>query len=99
VLEAEVRDDQGVLSVWAVVYKPSYVLPEPGEELVLEELPTVMLLDLDHDGVYRATYEGFDEVGEYRIVVYAVDGDGLEGRPREVRVHAGWPLYLPLVVQ
>jgi hypothetical protein len=35
---------------------------------------------LDLDGVYSGVYEGFDELGEYRLVVYAVDGEGLEGK-------------------
>jgi hypothetical protein len=100
VIEAQVEDDQGVLSVWAVVYKPSYEPPDPGvvEEMPQEDLPTVTLLDLDRDGVYSGVYEGFDEVGEYRVVVYAVDGEGLEGRPKEVEVTTGWPIYLPLIL-
>ncbi len=100
-IKAEVRDDRGVLSVWAVIYKPSYEPPAPEDtdELVQEDLPTVMLLDTNGDGVYTAVYEGFDEVGEYRIVVYAVDGDGLGARPREIKVRVGRRVYLPLVLR
>ncbi len=96
-IEAEVRDDRNVLSVWATVYRPSYVPPPPGEELVVEILPTVTLLDPNHDGVYTAEYERFDEGGEYRIVIYAVDDQGLQGRPREVKVRAGERVFLPLL--
>ena len=101
VIEAKVLDDLGVLSVWAVVYKPSYVPPDPGEteEMPQEDLSTATLLDLDGDDVYSATYEGFDEIGKYRIVVYAVDGEGLEGRPKEMEVIVGWRVYLPLVLR
>jgi len=101
VIEAEVRDDRGVLGVWAVIYKPSYEPPVPEEtdEIVQEDLPTVMLLDTNGDRVYSAMYESFDEVGEYRIVVYAVDGDGLGARPREIKVRVGWKVYLPLVLK
>jgi len=99
VITAEMRDDKSVLSAWAVVYKPSYVPPEPGPEMVQETLPTVTLLDQNRDDVYTGLYEGFDEVGEYRIVVYAVDGEGFEGRPREVEVRTGWLVYLPVVLK
>jgi ligand-binding sensor domain-containing protein len=97
VIEAEVRDDVGVSRVWAVVYPPSYQPPDPAttEELVQEGLPEVPLSDGDGDGVYSAVYSGFDEAGAYRVVVYAVDGEGLVGRPKGVEVHQ---LYLPLVV-
>jgi hypothetical protein len=101
VIEAEVRDDEGVFSVWAVVYKPSYEPPDPGEteEMVQEDLPTVTLLDNDGDDVYTGAYEGFDELGSYRIVVHAADGDQLEARPKEIEVRTGWPVYLPVVMK
>lgn len=100
-IEAEVRDDQGVLSVWGVVYKPSYTPPdaEETEEMPQENLPTVTLLDTDGDGVYSAPYEGFNESGQYRIVVYAVDEDGLVGRPKELIVQTAGQLYLPMVIR
>ena len=98
VVEAEVRDDVGVSRVWAVVYPPSYQPPDPAttEELVQEGLPEVPLLDPDGDGVYRTVYSGFGEAGVYRVVVYAVDGEGLVGRPKGIEVHR---LYLPLVTR
>jgi hypothetical protein len=101
VITAEVKDDENVLSVWAVVYKPSYTPPEPGPEMVQETLPTVTLLDQDKDEVYTGLYEGFDEIGEYRVVVYAVDNEELEGRPKEVKVSTGqgYEVYLPLVLR
>lgn len=44
-IKVEVRDDQGVLSVWAKIYKPSYTPPNPeeAEEMVLETVPTIQL--------------------------------------------------------
>lgn len=104
-IEVEVRDDQGVLSVWAEIYKPSYTPPNPeeAEEMVLEKLPTIQLRDTDGDGVYRAIYESFDEAGEYRIVVHAVDTEGLTARPKALQVSsgdkAGWQLYLPVIIR
>ncbi len=104
-IEAEVRDDQGVLSVWAEIYKPSYTPPNPegAEEMVLEKVPTIQLRDTDGDGVYRGLYESFDEAGEYRIVVHAVDTEGLKARPKALQVvngdKAGWQLYLPVIIR
>jgi ligand-binding sensor domain-containing protein len=97
-ITAEVRDDTGVSEVWAVIYPPSYQPPDPAttEELVLESLTTVPLSDTNGDGVYSAVYDGFAETGAYRVVVYAVDGEGLMGRPKGAEVHH---LYLPLVVR
>jgi len=101
VIEAEVRDDQGVGFVWAVVYKPSYEAPDPEEteEMPQENLPTVTLLDQNGDDVYTGLYGGFDEVGEYRVVVYAVDNEELQGRPKEMVVRTGWLVYLPVVLR
>jgi hypothetical protein len=100
IIRAEVRDDKGVLSVWALIFKPSYQPPDPEEteELVEEALPTVTLLDPDENDVYIASTSEFDEIGAYRVVVYAVDLDGLEGRPKRISFRNGWPVYLPLVV-
>ncbi len=90
-IQAEVRDDSGIATVWAVIYKPSYAPPDPAttEAMVQENLPTVTLLDTNNDGVYTATYEGFDEEGQYRILVYATDKDGALAQPREVLVQLG----------
>jgi hypothetical protein len=100
VITAEVVDDKGIVSVWAVIYKPSYVPPDPnGQEMPQENLPTITLLDQDGDGVYSALYEGFDEVGAYRVVVYAVDVENINGNPKEVKLQNGWSLQLPIVIR
>ena len=101
-IRADVRDDVSVLDVSAVVYKPSYTPPNPGEteEIVQEDLPSVDLRDLDGDGIYSALYEGFDEPGSYRIVLYAIDGEGIEGRPLAIETQLGgksYQLYLPAI--
>jgi hypothetical protein len=101
VIAAEIHDDVGVLSAWAVIYPPSYTPPAPEgvEEMVQEDLETAMLLDTNGDQIFTAYSSAFDEVGEYRVVIYALDGDGLQGRPRSVTVRTGWQVYLPLVVR
>jgi hypothetical protein len=87
-----------------VVYKPSYTPPNPEqtEEIVQEDLPTVTLLDSEGDGIYSAVYEGFNEPGSYRLVIYAQDGEGIAGRPLaiEIEIEIGrHQLYLPSVMR
>jgi len=96
VIRANVLDDERVRRVWAVIYAPSYQPPQPGEELVSETLPTIVLLE-QGSGWYGATYTGFNEVGLYRVVIYAEDNAGQEARPVAIEVRTGWPVFLPLV--
>jgi len=102
-LTAQISDDVSgaKLDVWAVVYKPSYVPPQ-SEELVadMENLPTIKLNGPDSNQLYRGLYEGFNESGTYRLVIYAKDEDGLLSRPRELTVIVGGAkVYLPLIVK
>jgi CSLREA domain-containing protein len=97
VIRAQVLDDKRVKRVWAVIYPPTYQPPTVSEEMIRETLPTVVLLD-QGDGWYSAAYPGFTEEGDYRVVVYAEDGDSLEAQPRATEVRTGLPrVYLPLV--
>jgi hypothetical protein len=98
VLQAEVRDDEDVHRVWAVIYPPSYEPPTSGVEMPQENLPTIVLQDQGDDR-YSATYTGFDELGSYRVVIHAEDNDRREGRPLAIEVHMGWEVYLPLVLR
>jgi hypothetical protein len=100
VTTAEVQDDVGVLSVWAVIYKPSYQPPSPGEEMIQENMETITLLDPNGDHIYTGLYGSFDELGQYRIVLYAVDKESLQGRPKAVKARVGgWQVYLPMVLR
>jgi len=103
-LQALVKDDVGAtaLDVWAVIYKPSYITPTTSEELVadVENLPTIKLNGPDTNHVYHGLYEGFNETGTYRLVIYAKDEEGLLSRPRELTVTIGGvKVYLPLIVK
>lgn len=99
-ISARVEDDQGIISVWAVIYSPEYTLPDEGtEEMPLETLPTVTLLDPDGDGTYSALYQNFDEIGEYRVVVYAVDVEYETEQPKQVHLQTGHKLFLPTVTR
>ena len=72
--------------------------PASSDEMVREVLPTGMLLD-QGNGWSAATYAGFDEIGVYRVVVYAEDYDGLEAQPVSINVRTGWPVYLPVAIR
>jgi hypothetical protein len=98
VIQAQVHDDEDVKRVWAVVYPPSYQPPEAADELVRETLPTIVLNDLGDDW-YGAVHTGFDEMGQYRVVIHAEDRDGLEARPLTIEVRTGWGVYLPLLLR
>ncbi len=98
IITAEVRDDAGVVGVWAAIYPPTYTLPpSTREDLVLDAVPTVTLTHAGSN-LYAAEYAGFSRTGipMSRIVVYAVDGDGLQGTPRVIW---GGRIYLPLVLR
>lgn len=98
---AQVRDDQNVRRVWAVIYPPSYQPPTEREELVQEEevVPTLFLRDQGNNQ-YAATFTGFDEPGTYRIVIYAEDDGGIEARPLSFSVQTGGQqLYLPIMIR
>ena len=95
--EVRVPADKQVSGVWVEIYPPSYESPTPGETFVGGPVPE----NLHHrDGDwYAVSYSNFDEIGEYRVVIYAKDNEGLQARPKELRVRTGWSVYLPLVVR
>ncbi|NJN66945.1 MAG: hypothetical protein HC884_09615 [Chloroflexaceae bacterium] len=107
IVRAQVWDDQAVRQVWAVIYPPSYEPPPADEQLAQVALPTIVLLEAEHNW-YTAAYNDFDEAGVYRVVIYALDRDGLEGQPvtLDLPVPPGGDdpqeaiqVYLPLVRQ
>jgi len=99
-VRARVVDDIGVEFVWALVYPPSFKEPPTTDEETIQlTLDSFVLEDRDGDGEYEGSYAGFTEIGEYRIVVYAKDGDDNLALPQAVLVRTGWPVYLPLVMR
>ena len=95
---AEVLDDKNAISaVWAVVYPPSYQPPTSSETLVSG--PPPMPLAQRSAGQYAVTYPNFTERGLYRIVIYAVDGDNLQSRLKEITLLTGMRVFLPLVIK
>jgi len=98
-VQAQVRDDYGVSGVWAVVYPPGFVEPEPTQDGTTPVLnvPTATLTLAGVD-LYGTVYQGFTQTGQYRLVMYAQDGDGNQALPQGVQICVGC-VYLPLVVR
>ncbi len=94
---AEVEDDQSVLFVSAIVYPPDYEAASEGGELVSSPLPVGLVSQGNHH--YAISYQSFSKMGEYRIVIYAQDNEGLQARPQEVTVRTGWQLFLPAITR
>jgi len=82
---AKVLDDKEIERLWVVLYPPSYQLPDSSDEIVPE--PDRLLLFRAREVPYGAEYVlqlenlNLDETGEYKIVVYAEDDEGLIARP------------------
>jgi len=88
------------LDVWAVIYDPAYNPPPPSETLPVDQSrATIRLEDLDKDGIYSGIFAGFDQPGNYRIVVYAVDDDQLQSRPKQLFFPFGSRLFLPMIAR
>jgi Leucine-rich repeat (LRR) protein len=98
VLRAQVEEGaEEVELVWAAVYPPSFV--EPDEVTLNLNVPTVRLEAIeDEPGRYSFHYvNGFAEEGDYRIVFYAQDRNGIHAVPR--REGQLDTLFLPLIQQ
>ena len=96
VIRAQVRDNNEVARVWAVVYTPSYVAPRDVQELVPEDMPSFDLVALGSE-MYSAEYSHFDELGRYRIAIYAQDESGLKAGPFVIDMLNGKQLFLPMM--
>jgi hypothetical protein len=96
---ATVTDDLAVDNVWAVLYTPSDAPPEPGEELVQEDLQTVELFDPDKNGEYAGILQGVSQPGRYKVAVYARDEGDWQARPEVIKKTVWTRLYLPIIVK
>jgi len=89
---------QEKLKVWGVVYKPSYTAPPASEELADEPNLPIFGLTKNGSGLYEGVYEGFDEPGTYRVVIYATNESNLQSKPKVITVTIGGTnTYLPLI--
>lgn len=98
VIQAQVLDNKGVVRVWAAIYPPSYAPPPPDDRLAQAETLTTTLT-LRDGNYYVGDYARFTEPGFYRIVVNAVDEDGLLAEPAVLHVLKGEVLFLPSVAK
>jgi hypothetical protein len=98
-IRARILDDPDsyVEQAWVVVYPPSYRPPQAGEELAAASLPGAMLFNRGA-GWWGVMYEGFRELGEYRIVIYARDSTGLHARPFALTAGSAG-IFLPLLLR
>ncbi|MEZ4866389.1 MAG: hypothetical protein R3C14_34040 [Caldilineaceae bacterium] len=69
------------------------------QKLPAETLPRFDLTPTGTANRFSGLYTGFTQAGLYRIVIHAVDSDGLDADPRTVAGKIGEDLYLPLVIQ
>jgi len=82
-LNVTLPDHSARTDIWAVIEPPNYRPPDVVEDLEAPEvrLPTVDLTDEDTenvlDGIFTGSYENFACNGEYRIIFYARNTDGL----------------------
>ena len=83
--------------VWAVVYPPSYQPPTTGIEMV-EPPTTIPLVERGAD-LYGIDYPSFDEVGTYRVIIYARSDKGSLARPVTVEVTTGYQIFLPALTR
>jgi hypothetical protein len=99
-IAASVSDDSGVQFVWATIYAPSYTPPPATEAMAHSSVPTIVLLK-QSAGQYNGLYTNFNEAGTYRVVVHAMDNDGLDAQPVEftIQTQPQPALYLPLVMK
>ncbi len=81
---ADITDDKGVASVWAVIKYPSYVEPPPEDPII--DLPIIQLEDPDRDGRYTGTYDNLIEEGTYKVTIYAKDTEGNYAIPKSTYV-------------
>ena len=93
------QGDENLEIVWVAVYSPSF--QEPDYTSLELGVPLVRLVANDStEGVYMEDYDGFTEVGQYRVVVYAQDEAGNQASPAVVMVSVGQrEMYLPLIMK
>ena len=91
------RDNDEIEQVWAVVFPPSYRPPDAADEL--GSGPPPITLQPQYANHYAGLYGHFDEIGTYRIVVYAEDDEGLHAPVKEILFQNGSQIFLPLVMR
>ena len=100
VIEARILSDDSnpTATVWAVIYPPDYVEPQPGPDVVdMVAPPAPVPLIRRGNNTWNAADSGFTQSGTYRIVVHAASQNGLLAEPVAVEVTTEYQLFLPAV--
>jgi len=79
----DVIDADGIKKVWAVITPPGFA--HSSEDTPVLDLPTIELSPLDN-GRYEAAYDGFTNVGEYKITIFANDTERFTSLPQQTSV-------------
>jgi hypothetical protein len=98
VITATIYDDGAIEEVWAEIYPPSYHPPESPNPITTIDVPRIRLVQIGSQ-TYSGTYEEFNEMGEYQIIVYAQDEDSYQATPRVTTVRTGYEIYLPMLLR
>jgi hypothetical protein len=103
-IQAQVRDDRGAERVWAVIYPPGFTGPAPVQDETTPSVnvPSVNLVSAG-GGRFSAVYSGFNQPGQYRLVIYAQDADGNQAFPMTTYLSPGnpvvpFPVFLPALL-
>jgi len=85
-ISAEVRGENGVERVWAAIYKPNSTSLSVSKSGFASDLSSKRFLNLFQrdDDLFVTIYSDFDELDNYRIVVYAQDSSGMYAQPRAI---------------
>ena len=84
--------------VWAKIIPPS-AQTNTEDTLVPIEGTEIRLTATAGHQIYHATYGGFTEIGQYRIIIYARTKNGYQAVPKHFEISTGQHIYLPLVLR
>ncbi len=104
-LTATVEENgEAIAQVWAAVYPPSWTLPDAPEHQMRADGAVYVELQPAGDGIYTGEYSPLNEMGEYRIVLWAMEADGTLAAPLKRTLEIGitlpeYDIYLPLVLK
>jgi hypothetical protein len=86
-----VLDSDGIARVWAVILPPTYT--QGASNNAVKGLPFIDLMPVvGNSNQYKATYDKFNIMGDYKIAFYAKDGIGNISMPKPATLWVGSPL-------
>jgi hypothetical protein len=86
-----VLDSDGIARVWAVILPPTYT--QGASNNAVKGLPFIDLMPVvGNPNQYKATYDKFNIMGDYKIAFYAKDGIGNTSMPKPATLNVASPL-------